>query len=313
MWDMELEDDEITTSDTPDTNYESLSEGSIIPKVGTYLGLDISQNSSGICIYHDGIKKTYNSGVKYDEGSPFAEALMRKELKEDLLTVINDMPLDLVVIEDVFEGNNPEVVRKLYALNTAIDELIIEEKVICKDFVRVQNGVWKKWLSVVDSENKFRGLSDKEKIQGYLGMLGVSDKGEGFQDRLDATGMLLGYFLHLENKVGSSNGAEVLRVSFNDMEFSYELDDDLVKINAHYSRGEDIEVIYIDDTKLSKKVILEYIASDVFCVFITANPVHLGFLAKTLGMEVLETGGYFGFWISPRAIKKYKKRVMIKN
>ena len=309
MWDMDLEEGTSGSSESVEVKYESLSEESIIPRVGTFLGLDISQNSSGICIYHNGEKTTYNSGVNYDETDKFAETRMRFELKEDLLTVIDGKPLDLVVIEDVFEGNNPEVVRKLYALNTAIDELILEGKVVCKDFVRVQNVTWKRWLSVVDSNNSCKGLNDKEKIQGYLSLVGVEEKGEGFQDRLDATGMLIGYFLHLSKKSVSGGVSTDVRVSFEDVVVAFEQDEDSVNIDAYYSRGDDIEVVYIQDSKISKKLILEYLSSDVFTVFITANPVHLGLMAKTLNINVLEDGGYFGFWLNPKAIKKYTKRI----
>ena len=291
--------------------FSSLSENTIVPKVGVFLGLDISQNSSGICLYKNSKKFVYNSAVTYDIANPHAEALMRKQLKDDLLEVIDGEELDLVVIEDVFEGYNAEVVRKLYALNTAIDDLIIEGKVKCKEFRRVQNGTWKSWLSVVDTNGEYKGYNDKEKIQRYLEKLGIYDEGEGFQDRLDATGMLLGYFLK-GFKVNTKENLKkkALNVSLKDMDFAFEEDSDLIVTYAsELSEMEETNVIFINDTKISVKKILEYMSKDISAIFITKEPVRIGLLADKLGLDVIEEGGYFGFWLSDRAQKKYKKRL----
>lgn len=308
LFEMDLEDESVVPEDCATAViYEELSEETVVPRKGNFLGLDISQNSSGVCLYKDGIKSVYNCSLNYDERNPHAEADLRRQLKDDLLSIIDDTKLDLVVIEDVFEGNNPEVARKLYALNTAIDDLILDGKVFCKEFVRVQNGTWKSWLSVVDTEGKYKGFKDKEKIQGYLELLGVSDEGKGFQDRLDATGMLIGYFLK-----GSDEPKEKekkIKVSFKDVICDYEEDDDLVLMNALYTSDVDErEHRYIDDKKITKRKILDYLSSNICTVFITKNPIRLGFLADELDLPVLNNGGYFGFWLSDKSVKKYKSR-----
>ena len=293
--------------------YTSLSEETIIPRKGNFLGLDISQNSSGICIYRDGVKSLFNSFVVYDKSNPHAESSIRFQLKRDLLEVIGDTELDVVVIEDVFEGSNAEVVRKLYALNTAIDDLILEGKIRCKDFVRVSNNTWKSWLSVVDTNNTYRGYKDKEKIQGYLSMIGITDEGEGFQDRLDATGMLIGYFLKYLNGGKDSELNKVkkkLNISMNDIICDFEPDIDLIKMNAAYE-DEDVNVVIISDTRISKKMILNYISGDISSVYITGNPVRLGLMADTLNLALLRDNekGYFGFWLSNKSKEKYRKKL----
>ena len=302
--DMDLVDD-LECNDEPDSIlvFETVSEENLVPKIGNFLGLDISQNSSGICLYKNGEKYVYNSSVVYDPNNPHAEAYMRYQLKQDLLEVIGDTELDLIVIEDVFEGYNAEVVRKLYALNTAIDDLILEGKVTCKEFVRVSNGTWKSWLSVVDTKGIYKGYKDKEKVRGILGILGVSEEGDGYQDRLDATGMLLGYFLRGKNEKPIVKSK--VRVSFNDLEFMYELDADLISSEAFADR-EDIGIMRIPDTKFSKKKILEYVNENYFYVYITSEPVRLGLLAETLNLPLLDGKGYFGFWVC-RNVNKYRK------
>lgn len=306
---------ELDTDDTVDTedadvsvSFTELSEEVIVPKKGVFLGLDISQNSSGICLYVDGEKTTYNASVVYDESNPHAEAFMRKQLKDDLLEVIGDRDLDLVVIEDVFEGNNAEVVRKLYALNTAIDDLILEDKVHCNNFVRIQNGTWKSWLSVVDSAGEYKGFNDKEKVKGYLSMLGVVEEGKGFQDRLDATGMLIGYFLKSsEGVVENERKKKSIRVALKDISCAYEVDPDLVVMTAAYGE-EDAKVIYINDKKITKKAIVEYMSSDISAIFVTEKPTKIGLLADTLDLPTFEEDGYFGFWLSEKMKRKYRKR-----
>lgn len=288
------------------SSFDKLTEGNIIPKTGYFLGLDISQNSSGICLYANGVRNTYNSKVDYDKNDVFAEARMRKQLKQDLLEVINGNELKLIVIEDVFEGANAEVVRKLYALNTAIDDLILDGLVVCKNFVRVQNGVWKSWLSVVDSNKDLKGFNDKEKIQGYLKILGIEEYGDGFQDRLDATGMVVGYFLNKAN--GRTVAVEKKkRVKFKDVSVVYEEDIDLVIMGMAYGNEENVNVSYFEGKKISKKLMTDYLTENPDMLFISKDKVNIGLLAKELGLPIYENGGYVGFWIDGNKKKKYLK------
>ena len=305
-FDIEEQSEEGTEDYYKCSSFDKLTEESIIPKTGYFLGLDISQNSSGICLYANGVRNTYNSKVDYDKNDVFAEARMRKQLKEDLLEVINGNELELIVIEDVFEGANAEVVRKLYALNTAIDDLILDGLVVCKDFVRVQNGVWKSWLSVVDSNKDLKGFNDKEKIQGYLKILGIEESGDGFQDRLDATGMVLGYFLN------KANGGTVVvekkkRVNFKDVSVVYEEDIDLVIMGMAYGNEENVNVRYFEGKKISKKLMTDYLTENPDMLFISKDKVNIGLLAKELGLPIYENGGYVGFWVDGNKKKKYLK------
>ena len=305
-FDIEEQSEEGTEDYYKCSSFDKLTEESIIPKTGYFLGLDISQNSSGICLYANGVRNTYNSKVDYDKNDVFAEARMRKQLKQDLLEVINGNELELIVIEDVFEGANAEVVRKLYALNTAIDDLILDGLVVCKDFVRVQNGVWKSWLSVVDSNKDLKGFNDKEKIQGYLKILGIEESGDGFQDRLDATGMVLGYFLN------KANGGTVVvekkkRVNFKDVSVVYEEDIDLVIMGMAYGNEENVNVGYFEGKKISKKLMTDYLTENPDMLFISKDKVNIGLLAEELGLPIYENGGYVGFWVDGNKKKKYLK------
>ena len=301
-------EDVVDDSSNKVVKYQELSEDTVVPKRGVFLGLDISQNSSGIGLYKNGEKFLYNSSLDYREGHPHAEALLRKQLKSDLLEVIDGVELDLIIIEDVYEGSNPEIVRRLYALNTAIDDLILDGEVTCKEFLRVSNVTWKSWLSVVDTENKFKGYKDKEKIQRYLEILGVTDSGEGFQDRLDATGMVIGYFLKGKEEKGKSKKKSI-RVSINDIVCAFEEDPDLIALEAGADRDETV-IVQIGDTRMSKAKVLDYLSGDFSSVFITAQPIRLGLLAETFNLSLLgDDKGYFGFWMPVQNQKKYFKRL----
>lgn len=308
--DLDLQDleYEIGNDDVIEKEYTKLSEDSVVPKQGNYLGLDISVNSTGICLYRDGIKTTANIALDYQTGNPHAEVLLRRQLKTDLLELIKGLSFEVIVIEDVFEGVNPDTTRKLYALNTAIDELILDEQIECKHFIRVPNTLWKSWLSSVDANGVYKGFNDKQKIQGYLKLLGIDEGNDkGFQDRLDATGMLLGYLIGRDSNKGDLAKAKSIRVKFDDIMFAYELDTDLIVMQAAYE-SEEANVVFIRDKKITKKAIIDYISSDVGTVFITAEPIRLGLLAETLNIELLNTKGYFGFWLNDKMKTKYLKK-----
>lgn len=308
--DLDLQDleYEIGNDDIIEKEYTKLSEDSVVPKQGNYLGLDISVNSTGICLYRDGIKTTANVALNYQVGNPHAEVLLRRQLETDLLELIKGLSFEAIVIEDVFEGVNPDTTRKLYALNTAIDELILDEQIECKHFIRVPNTLWKSWLSSVDANGVYKGFNDKQKIQGYLKLLGIDEGNDkGFQDRLDATGMLLGYLIGKDTNKDNLTKAKSIRVKFDDIMFAYELDTDLIVMQAAYE-SEEANVVFIRDKKITKKAIIDYISSDVGTVFITAEPIRLGLLAETLNIELLNTKGYFGFWLNDKMKAKYLKK-----
>lgn len=298
--------------------FESLKEENIIPRTGNFLGLDISKDSSGICLYKDGFKVTANIVIdSYNKQDPFAEARARISLQKDLETFLIDINgvtcLDLIVIEDVFTGENPETSRLLYALNTAIDEMILFGKISCKEFIRASNKSWKSWLSCIDSNGSSKGLTDKLKIQVLLKQLGIEEAGEGFQDRLDATGMILGYLVKKSLNGGKNPQIKKpsVRVQFSDIQYAFEEDDDLVKLAATLDK-ECITSVPIEDGKLSKKKMIDYLSSDLDSVFVTRTPVRLGMLAGELGLQLIPQGGYFGFWLKPRAVEKYRKKLEVR-
>lgn len=286
---------------------EAVSKKNIYPDKGYFLGLDISEESTGLCFVENGSSVTGNITLnaelkeilKGDKACHW-ETLLRRELKKNLLELVNGIDFEVIVIEDVFSGVNAKTTRMLYALNTAIDELILDGYCSCKDFIRISNKVWKSWLyEVADPAKKFKGLTDKLRIESSLGELGIiEDHTKGYQDRLDATGMLVGYLLK-----GIKKKEEMSKphIAWSDIEFSFCIDtSDILEESEEWVSAERISFIHVG--RLTKKVILEIVNNDYSRVYITDDLVSLGALGIKIKTDMIGEG-YLGFWV-----KRSKRR-----
>lgn len=301
---MDLFDEENYVDDVvKSADYGEVNEFTLVPGTGKLLGLDISETSPGICTYIDSVKDTKNLHIKDDKNSPFREVILRRKLKSALVNLVGGITFDLIIVEDAYEGINPQTTRLLYALNTAIDELILDGLVGCKTFIRANNKEWKKWLFSVDVGGSTRGMSDKDRIAACLAMLGVHEEGKGFQDRLDACGMILGYLLCKDEIDKKQKAKYKKRIFMSDVVVSYEEDMDLAVEPARGDEG--LEKFLVDDTRWSKEKIIDYLTINPEMVYVTSKPVRLGRLADDLFLPYVDNGGYLAFWIKPNKVKKY--------
>lgn len=285
-----------------DSSYLPLTLEDIIPSKGLFLGLDISKNSTGITIIEDGKRLSGNISLEDSKAEGVhKEVLFRRLLKEYLSEVVGGREFDLIIIEDAFVGENAETVRLLFALNTAIDELILDGVCSCSKFVRVSNQSWKSWLYSLDTLKVTRGYKDKEKIRYCLNSIGIFEEGEGAQDRLDSTGLLVGYFL--KGKGLSQGGKVNKKVRFSDVRASY----DVFEENLFYSESfdDDTNFEFIDVTRITKSKVLELLRESPSTVYITKNPVALGNLGDELGLCMFDTRGYFAFWVDRKRLARY--------
>lgn len=282
---------------------EALSESTVVPKNGQFLGLDISETSTGICIYTNGDKFTTNFSLNLAENSPYQEVLLRRDLKSKLSMFIEGKKFDVIIIEDVFQGVNPTTTRLLYALNTAIDEMILDGQVGCEKFLRVSNQTWKSWLYKVDTMGMTRGLNDKLKIETCLSMLNVSEVGKGFQDRLDATGMVLGYFICKDDVDKESKRASKRRVVFDDVEVVFEAEKDDVLFQMGNAGVEEYEEASIK--RWSKSKMLDLLTDNPQYAYMSSEYSVLGKLGDELDLPMIDGGGILGFWVKRKRLKKY--------
>lgn len=303
----EIEEDKKYLKNT-EKEFEKISEKSLVPRSGFFLGLDISEQSSGICLYENGEKVSANISLE-TKNVRFEEVLLRRELKGYLTELVQGKEFDLIIIEDAFQGVNPTVTRKLYALNTAIDELILDNVCSCKDFRRVNNQQWKSWLYTIDTEGLYKGLDDKLRIQKCLELLDVYEDGsEGYQDRLDSCGLILGYMLCKSKADTYEERKRKKKVEFSDIEFSYQEEIEFCLDDAGYG-VRDLCKSFIELKSASKEFVIDCLTDNPEVVFITSNRLYLGLFGGTIGATRLEDGGHLAFWVSPNKIKKYKKDV----
>ncbi|MGV3076355.1 hypothetical protein ACEE21_14825 [Clostridium baratii] len=300
-----LEVDDFGFIEEEDNNEISLSVPSIdniIPSKGLFLGLDISKNSTGITYIENGERITGNIRLEDQEGV-HKEVLLRRALKNDLRELVEGKEFDLIVIEDAFVGENAETVRLLFALNTAIDEMILDGICSVKEFLRVSNQTWKSWLSVLDTEGVTKGFNDKEKIRMCLEMIGVTDEGEGYQDRLDSTGLIVSYFLKGKELADKGKLVKKRKVRLSDIDSSYDVDSSYLLFGRDEVNRDNI--VFLDYKKISKSRVIELLTDSPESVFVTSQPVLLGNLGIDLGLDIIDGGGYFAFWVKPNKLKKY--------
>lgn len=298
-----LEVDDLDIVKNEGISLEVLNIDNIIPKNGLFLGLDISKDSSGITYIENGERITGNIVLEDTKGA-HKEVLLRRALKEDLRELIKGKDFDVIIIEDAFVGENAETVRMLFALNTAIDEMLLDGECSTKVFVRVSNKLWKSWLcKSIDTEGVTTGLNDKEKIRICLEMIGVVEEGKGCQDRLDSTGLLVSYFLKGNEEVKEGKLEKKRKVRLCDIDASYDVDSSYL----FYGR-DDVDtdkIVFLDYKKIGKARVIGLLTESPDSVFVSSEPILLGNLGIELGLDILDGGGYFAFWVKPNKLKKY--------
>lgn len=278
---------------------------SFLPANEVLLGLDISKSSTGWCLIQNKKRTTGNihlTGHLAKKNPQYKELMYRVELKQELEKLFKGMTIDHIMIEDVFQGANARTVRLLYDLNTAIDELIYEGIVHCKKFHRISNQKWKSWLYNVDTYDETKGLADKQRIQACMAMIGITESGEGFQDRLDSTGLIAGYFI---NEATTYDKEErKANFSMSDIGIRYRKDrEDALAIRANVLKISDgpIEVT----GNISKSFFERYARRNPNAVYITKDRVSLGFTGEKKNLKPIEGGGYLVFWVKPTSREKY--------
>lgn len=280
---------------------ESITLADFLPSSGIHLGLDISKNSTGITVVKNGTYTSWNYTFTLEEGN-HKEVLMRRQLYRYLWSEFKGIHFETVIIEDAYSGKNPETVRLLYAINTAIDELILDGYISCDTFIRSNNQSWKSWLwSIEPSIGK--GLDDKVRTELLLSHLGVSEGSDsGYQDRLDSLGMLVGYFYKYNVSGVSTNlPTSKVKVSWANVGVAvvpYNLADDSLVLEGyipkqvisrplitHYSGNKAITREYIKSLFTTNMNALEYTSS---LVVIESEKRDLGLSINLLKVKLKE-------------------------
>lgn len=292
----------------------------VLPNNSVIVGLDISVTSTGLVIISNQGIWLDNFSVSREKGY-LEDAKRRIAFRGYLENTLKDFNIYRVIVEDVFLGQNAVTYRELINLNTVIDELLVTNRLnICDDaskiIVRVQNGVWKKWIRSKIEEGQGiihdsgRYLSAKGLVRESLSAWGIDPDslggGKGNQDRCDAFGMAFGWVVNQEKTLSGEKKAKKTQskeLTLSDVEFWYSsnLSEDLSF--ESYSRGR-------QETLISKGELNRIITKGsksfqdwVFNLVDNKDRIYivkgasLGALGRELGFPVIWGGADFAFCI----------------
>jgi len=277
-------------------DYGLIDIDTIIPETGKYLSLDISKNSTGFTLVQDHEMSWGNLQLETSMDVVHGEALLRREFRSKLEPYIHGMSFDAIVVEDVFTGSQVQGVRSLYALNTVIDDMVLDGIIDCPDdsFIRVQNGEWKKWLRTLDPDSIIRAHNDKQMIAKLLEVVGIVAEGKGAQDRLDSMGMLAGYFLTKRGFAGNAVGKKIKQTSeikIGDVHAEYVPN----KTDLQELLGRQTLPLEKFHGRVNQKSVLQALHDRPEHAHYTPNIVSIGQLATKLGVTAFPFGGYLIF------------------
>ena len=231
---------------------DTVSVESLLKKFKSAVGLDISMTSTGLVIWENGVLTKYQIKVDMEvdlNRDELGEEKMQEVFATDLLSVLEGRHFEVIAIENVFGGQNFDTVRKLLALNSVMGRLILQGKVTCDKFFKRSNKVWKKYLGRV---YRVKGAKDKINIEEALIYMNYdyalencnlppTKKEEvGYQDILDATGLLCGLAVELEE---NPEGVKFKEVTIADVKTTY--------------IGDMVDLDYIEDKMIRDTPIME--------------------------------------------------------
>ena len=256
------------------------------------LGLDISKTSTGLAKWFDGTVITDNHTIDVKKGDENRFLNCYKDLRDYLILTCADDEYDVIIVEDIFLGRNGDTFRMLSVLNICIDILVDEGILKCKEYVKVQNGVWKSWL--FKNSNDYTGMSDKVRIRSILSDMGFDFSSlKGSQDRYDALGMIIGY---LSRDISAIKEKEDVKnkpkVRLSDLDVEYFLFEGQRSDFLRLKGVEESDCIHFYLARVTEKKLLELISSNVDGVFISQDSCNLGVLSEKLGLSSFVGGGY---------------------
>lgn len=212
------------------------------------VGIDISKNHTGLCLWRDGRLETLGFAVDmdYDRGSYLAEARMRKEFKDKLRGYLQGYDWEVCIVEDVYGGTNFDTTRKLLALNCVVDELILDNEIKIDYLYRFKESEWLKDMrKIAKFGNKLNPKYECQKILEYLNFdLVIEHKDDRkkdlldmfYEDRCDAVGQLLGLAMRLSTKDRNIKSGSVqlrdLKIYFIESDDDIFLLDDYIVVHS---------------------------------------------------------------------------------
>ena len=254
----------------------------LIPLDVVLLGVDPSKNSTGVFLWSTEGAWSEKLPTIPSYSGEYAEVLSRRKLGEYLLNFLEGKPQPThVVIEDAFiSGKHLSSARILGALNTALDEVLLDTGLCDKvRYYRIPSPSWKaKWIDYsgltylnLISDPKKKVVEFLESViwdgdmscEDYLFTLNPDRK--GIQDRRDAFACAVSIFIPSEKGERKVKQSEVVIKANPDI-------DVLLRMLP------DRELIESPITQLSKPRITTLLSQYPDNVFCTSIPVSVGVL-----------------------------------
>ena len=237
-------EDGIVQTQEDDFKIEKVTVNSLLKTFKSAVTLDISKRSTGLGVW-DGKEYTkyqITMDTVYDKTDALSEAKIRKEFKEYLTEILGGKHFELLVVENVFGGENFDTVRILLALNTVADELILDGVFTADTVKKVDNKSWKMCLrKVYKVKGKPTDKYEIEEIMKHLEFdfalencnLSDSQKEEiGYQDILDCTGLLCAMAISKVMNIKIKSGKHIKMSSIEILSFDCEEDLDFCEMSV---------------------------------------------------------------------------------
>lgn len=287
---------------------EKLTVLNLFKTIKSGIGLDISKNHTGVVIWNGETIETYGFSIEdYDRSDYFAEYKMRRDFKERLSQIVKDRYFEYCVVEDVYNGENFDTVRKLLALQTVIDELIFEHICVVDNFVRCLQVEWSKYTRQIykqvgrlKSKIETQSVLEYLEFEFYLKHKNDSERVKKdifFEDICDACAMLVGMIV----KKNTENSVEkTVNIRLKDIKMVYvEHKEDRKKLrDKRLKEATDDDIMTVEISKAIEKNVISYCTNNKVDIMCAEIPVtKLGVFGQKHKFNFYESGkGYLFFY-----------------
>lgn len=274
------------------------------------IGLDVSKNHTGVCMWRDGKVTTtgFALDMEYDKNCYMAEAKMRIEFKNKLKEILQGYNWEVCVVEDVYGGVNYDTTRKLLALNCVVDELVLEGYINIDYIYRLKEAEWLAGFRKLS--NAGSKLNAKYECQAILEYLDFDFYKENkacteaqkqamfFEDICDATGQLCGLASKLIDKGKSTVKEASVRLSKVKM-YYIESMDNIKSIRNKLVKQDNLELVELVSGNIEKAILdaVKNSADTGKVLYSCVSNSRLGTFGLRQGFTFYEQGyGYLIFY-----------------
>ena len=264
------------------SSLDKLTVEKLLSNISSGIAIDASKNHTGVIIWNGSTIEDYGFKLdSYSKDDNFAEYRMRRQFKSELEKIVNGRFFEVCIIEDVYGGENFDTVRKLLAINTVIDELIFENKLVVDNFYRWNEPVWTSLLRHIykqrgklKSKIETQGVLEHLEFDFYLKNKDLSESRKKeifFEDKCDVCGMLLAV---VAMKILDINMTKSRVLKMSDIKMTYvEYLEDTYSCRDKRVAEEGFIGVELDFRNLEKSILKEASMhpNDVLCAFLPSS------------------------------------------